>query len=175
MGHILVLGGQRAGKSRFADATVRASGRAPVIIATATAGDDEMRARIEAHRAARHPAWLTVEEPIELTDALRGAARPDRAILVDCLTLWLSNLFAAERPLEPAFEELVAALADVSCPVVLVSNEVGSGIIPDNPLARRYADALGVLNQRVAAAVERVVLITAGLPVLVKPAPIIEL
>ena len=175
MGHILVLGGQRSGKSRFAEATVRASGRAPVIIATATAGDDEMHERIEAHRAGRDPAWLTVEEPLELAAALRTAARADRAVLVDCLTLWLSNLFAAERPLEPAFQQLIASLVDISCPVVLVSNEVGSGIIADNALARRYADALGQLNQRVATAVERVVLMTAGLPILVKPAPKIEL
>jgi len=170
MMHILVLGGQRSGKSRFAEATVRASRRLPVFIATATAGDDEMRTRIEAHRASRDPGWLTIEEPLELAAALRAAARADRAIVVDCLTLWVSNLFDAGRPLEPAFQDLVAALAALSCPAILVSNEVGSGIIPANELARRYADALGQLNQRVAAAVERVVLMTAGQPILVKPA-----
>lgn len=170
MAHLLILGGQRAGKSRYAEAIVRASGKAPVTIATATAGDDEMRARIAAHRAGRGADWLTIEEPLELAAALARAARADRAILVDCLTLWLSNLLAADCPLEAAFDRLTAVLGDLPGPVALVSNEVGSGIIPDNALARRYADALGILNQRVAAAVEQVVLMTAGLPMLIKPA-----
>jgi adenosylcobinamide kinase/adenosylcobinamide-phosphate guanylyltransferase len=167
--HTLVLGGQRSGKSRFAETIIRASGRSPVYIATATAGDDEMRERIAVHRAGRGPEWLTVEEPLDLAGALAGAARPGRALLVDCLTLWLSNLFAANRSLEEEFARLIGVVAGLPCPVVLVSNEVGSGIIPDNELARRYADGLGNLNQRVAAAVDRVVLMAAGLPVLIKP------
>jgi len=174
MASLLILGGQRSGKSRYAEAIVRASSRTPVYIATATAGDDEMRARIAAHRAGRGADWLTIEEPLELAAALAGAARPDRALLVDCLTLWLSNLLAADRPLEAEFERLTDALRDLACPVALVSNEVGSGIIPENALARRYADALGILNQRIAAAVEQVVLMTAGLPTLIKPAPALD-
>lgn len=175
MAHLLILGGQRSGKSRYGEAIVQASGKAPVYIATATAGDDEMRARIAAHRAGRGGDWLTIEEPLELAAALGGAARPGRALLVDCLTLWLSNLLAAERPLEAAFEGLTEALGDSACPVALVSNEVGSGIIPGNALARRYADALGILNQRVAAAVDQVVLMTAGQPMLIKPAVALDL
>jgi adenosylcobinamide kinase/adenosylcobinamide-phosphate guanylyltransferase len=170
MAHLLILGGQRSGKSRYGEAIVRASGKAQVYIATATAGDDEMRARIAAHQAGRSADWLTIEEPLELAAALARLARPDRALLVDCLTLWLANLLAADRPLEAEFERLTGALADLACPVALVSNEVGSGIIPDNALARRYTDALGILNQRVAAAVDQVVLMTAGLPTLIKPA-----
>jgi adenosylcobinamide kinase/adenosylcobinamide-phosphate guanylyltransferase len=170
MGHILVLGGQRSGKSRFAEATVEASGKSPVYIATATAGDEEMRARIAAHRAGRRSDWLTVEEPLELAAALGAAGRPGRVVLVDCLTLWLSNLLAANRPFELDVASLIAGLAALPCPAVLVSNEVGSGIIPDNALARSYADALGILNQRIAAAVDRVVLMAAGLPILIKPA-----
>jgi adenosylcobinamide kinase/adenosylcobinamide-phosphate guanylyltransferase len=100
---------------------------------------------------------------------LSGAAQPGRVLLVDCLTLWLSNLLGADRPLEAASDRLIEIIGTLACPVVLVSNEVGSGIIPENALARRYADALGILNQRVAAAVDRVVLMTAGLPVLIKP------
>jgi adenosylcobinamide kinase/adenosylcobinamide-phosphate guanylyltransferase len=175
MGHLLVLGGQRSGKSRFAEATVQASGKSPVFIATATAGDDEMRGRIAAHRASRGPNWMTIEEPLDLGSALGNVTRPGRAVLVDCLTLWLSNLIEAKRPLEAEFARLIDALAAAACPVVLVSNEVGSGIIPDNALARRYADALGQLNQRVAAAADRVVLMAAGLPILIKPASPVDL
>jgi adenosylcobinamide kinase/adenosylcobinamide-phosphate guanylyltransferase len=171
MGHLLILGGQRSGKSRYGQTIVEASGRKPVYIATATAGDDEMRARIAAHRAARSARWATIEEPLELSAALTEAARPDRVILVDCLTLWLANLFAATRPLEGELVPLIGALANSPCAVALISNEVGAGIIPDNALARRYADALGMLNQRVAATVDQVVLMTAGLPTLIKPTP----
>jgi adenosylcobinamide kinase/adenosylcobinamide-phosphate guanylyltransferase len=169
MGHLLILGGQRSGKSRYGQTIVEASGKKPVCIATATPGDDEMGARIAAHRAARGANWVTVEEPLALAGAIAGAGRPDRVILVDCLTLWLANLFAATQPLEGALGPLIAALANSPCAVALISNEVGAGIIPDNPLARRYADALGMLNQRVAAAVDQVVLMTAGLPTLIKP------
>jgi len=172
---VLVIGGQRSGKSRYAESIVRGSGKTPVLIATATAGDDEMRARIAAHRAARGPGWLTIEEPLALAEALRRGAEPGRVLLVDCLTLWLANLLGVARPPAVAADQLIDALGALPCPVVLVSNEVGSGIIPDNALARRYADLLGTLNQRVAAAVDRVVLMTAGVPVLIKPAPAADL
>jgi adenosylcobinamide kinase/adenosylcobinamide-phosphate guanylyltransferase len=170
MGHLLILGGQRSGKSRYGQAIVEASGRKPVYVATATAGDDEMGARIAAHRAARGVSWTTIEEPLELAAAIARVAHPDRVILIDCLTLWLANLFAATRPLEGEIDGLIGSLARAHCAVALISNEVGAGIIPDNPLARRYADALGALNQRVAAVVDQVVLMTAGLPTLIKPA-----
>jgi adenosylcobinamide kinase/adenosylcobinamide-phosphate guanylyltransferase len=167
----LVLGGQRSGKSRYAEDLIVASGCTPVYLATATAGDEEMGARIAAHRSRRGPGWRTVEEPLDLAGALADAGGPDTAVLVDCLTLWLTNLMAAGRPFDAEADRLLGALAGAAGPVVIVSNEVGSGIVPDNALARRFADALGVLNQRVAAAVDRVVLVTAGLPLTLKPVP----
>ncbi|MEO8668318.1 MAG: bifunctional adenosylcobinamide kinase/adenosylcobinamide-phosphate guanylyltransferase [Bauldia sp.] len=169
--HLLVLGGQRSGKSRFAERVLMASGRRPVYIATAAARDAEMAARIALHRDRREPAWLTVEEPLALAERIRDYAAPSNAVLVDCLTLWLSNLMEAERPIDTETGSLLSALADATGPVVLVSNEVGSGIIPDNALGRRFADSLGILNQRIAAAVPRVVVMTAGLPLVLKPAP----
>jgi adenosylcobinamide kinase/adenosylcobinamide-phosphate guanylyltransferase len=165
---LLILGGQRSGKSRHAETLVRTSGLVPVLIATATAGDDEMAARIESHRQSRGEGWTVIEEPLELADAIGAATRVDRAVLVDCLTLWLSNLVIAERPVEAATAELVAALGQAPGPVVLVSNEVGAGIMPDNSLARRFADAQGRLNQAVAAEADAVVLMVAGLPLAIK-------
>lgn len=173
--HILVLGGQRSGKSRFAEELVAKSGRRPVYVATATAGDEEMAARIAVHRHGRGDAWTTIEAPLELSATLHTAAAADAAVLVDCLTLWLANLMAAERDVDRYTDALVAALSDAGGPVVLVSNEVGAGVIPDNPFARRYADALGTLNQRVAGAVGRVVVMAAGQPLLVKPSPAPEI
>jgi adenosylcobinamide kinase/adenosylcobinamide-phosphate guanylyltransferase len=169
--HVLVIGGQRSGKSRFAEGLVRGSGRRAIYIATGTPGDEEMAARIAAHRERRDESWTTVEEPLELASAVAGNARVENAVVVDCLTLWLSNLLEAERSVEAAVDGLIEALREAAGPVVLVSNEVGSGIIPDNALARRFAEAQGLLNQRVAASVDRVVVMTAGIPLLVKPSP----
>lgn len=173
--HILVLGGQRSGKSRFAEELVAKSGRRPVYVATATAGDEEMAARIAVHRHRRGDAWTTIEAPLELPATLGSAAAADAAVLVDCLTLWVANLMAAERDIDRDTDALVAALSDAEGPVVVVSNEVGAGVIPDNPLARRYADALGTLNQRVAAAVGRVIVMAAGQPLVVKPSSATEI
>lgn len=168
-GGTLVLGGQRSGKSRHAERLVVESGLARVYLATATAGDGEMARRIAAHRDRRDGEWTTVEEPLDLSGALERASHPDAIVLVDCLTLWLNNLYAADRRVGTESDRLVATLGRLAGPVVLVSNEVGSGIIPANELARAYADALGTLNQRVAAAVARVVLVVAGLPLVLKP------
>ena len=168
---VLVVGGQRSGKSRFAERLVAKSGRAPVYLAVATAGDGEMARRIAEHRRHRGDDWRTVEEPLDIAAAIARESRVDTAVLVECLTLWLSNLMGAERDIDTATDALVAALAGAAGPVVLVSNEVGAGIIPDNLLARRYADALGVLNQRIAAAATQVVLVAAGQPLLIKPNP----
>jgi adenosylcobinamide kinase/adenosylcobinamide-phosphate guanylyltransferase len=168
--HILVLGGRRSGKSRFAEELVVGSGLKPSIIATATAGDQEMRERIAAHRSRRSAAWSTVEEPFELAEALIREAQPGRAVLVDCLTLWLSNLMEAGRDIDREVGALTVALAQAKAPVVLVSNEVGAGIVPANALARRFSDWQGVLNVRVAASVGRVVQMTAGIPTVIKPA-----
>ena len=167
--HVLVVGGQRSGKSRFAERLVIGSGLAPVYIATAEPGDEEMAARIAIHRDRRAGAWRTLETPRLLADAISGAAVAGNAVLVDCLTLWLANLMAADGDIGGETETLIAALAAATGPVVLVSNEVGAGIVPDNALARAYSDAHGILNQRLAAAVGRVVLVAAGLPLLLKP------
>lgn len=169
--HLLVIGGRRSGKSRYAEGMVLASGRRPVYVATAEPRDPEMSERIAAHRARRSANWKTLEEPLALPEVIVRAAGPEEMLLVDCLTLWLSNLMEAGRPVETATEALLDALNTAAGPVVVVSNEVGSGIVPMDPLARRFADAQGMLNQRVAAHVARVVLMTAGLPLQVKPAP----
>jgi adenosylcobinamide kinase / adenosylcobinamide-phosphate guanylyltransferase len=173
-GHVLVLGGRRSGKSRFAEDLAVLSGRSAVYIATAEAGDDEMAERIAHHRARRGDGWRTIEEPLELPVALGSVAGQDRIVLVDCLTLWLANLMQAGRAIDPAVDSLLAALESAAGLVILVSNEVGAGIVPMTPLARRYADAQGFLNQRVAAAVDRVVLMTAGIPLQIKPSAVHE-
>jgi adenosylcobinamide kinase/adenosylcobinamide-phosphate guanylyltransferase len=170
----LVLGGARSGKSRYAEALVEAAGDAALYLATAEAHDDEMRARIAAHRARRGPRWMTIEEPLDLAPRLLAEARRERPILVDCLTLWLSNLMLAGRDVTAASDGLVATLPRLAGPVVLVANEVGLGIVPENALARAFRDAAGQLNQRVAAAAEHVALMAAGLPLVLKDAVAVE-
>jgi adenosylcobinamide kinase/adenosylcobinamide-phosphate guanylyltransferase len=160
----LVLGGARSGKSRHAELLVESQPGACVYLATAQAGDDEMTARIADHRVRRGPRWTTVEEPLDLVGALARHCGPDRAVLVDCLTLWLSNLLGAERDVAAEFERLLAALPRLAGPVVFVSNEVGQGVVPDNALARAFVDHAGRLHQELAAAAQRVVFMTAGLP-----------
>ncbi len=160
----LVLGGARSGKSRHAEAMVESQPGPCVYLATAEAGDSEMVARIAAHRARRGRRWSTVEEPLDVVAALSGACGPDRAVLVDCLTLWLSNLLGAERPVAAECGRLLAALPELAGPVVFVSNEVGQGVVPDNALARAFVDHAGRLHQDLAAAAQRVVFMTAGLP-----------
>ena len=167
---VLVVGGQRSGKSRYAERLVAASGLAPLYLAVATAGDGEMADRIATHRARRGAGWRTVEEPLDVPGVLRRDATPQTVVLVECLTLWLSNLMGAGRDVEDETAKLLDALGGVRGPVVMVSNEVGAGIVPDNALARRYADALGTLNQQVATIADRVVLVAAGQPLVLKPA-----
>jgi adenosylcobinamide kinase/adenosylcobinamide-phosphate guanylyltransferase len=147
---------------------VRASGLRPVYLATAQALDGEMAARIAHHRERRGADWVVVEEPLELPEALGRAAGPDRAVLVDCLTLWLTNVLLAEREPEREADLLLDALAGLGGPSVLVSNEVGWGVVPANALARRFADETGRLHQRVAAVADAVVLVAAGLPLRLK-------
>jgi adenosylcobinamide kinase/adenosylcobinamide-phosphate guanylyltransferase len=163
----LVLGGARSGKSAYAEGLVAALPQ-PLYLATAEAGDGEMSARIRTHQDRRGPAWTTVEEPLELLAALDAHARPGRAILVDCLTLWVSNLMLAEADLARAFDRLVDALPSLPGSVVFVANEVGLGIVPDNALARAFRDHAGSLNQRIAARCQRVIFVAAGLPLLLK-------
>jgi len=170
----LVLGGARSGKSAHAETLIAAAGGAPVYVATAEPGDDEMAERIAAHRARRGEGWRTVEAPVALAETLRTEARAGNAVLVDCLTIWLSNLLIAARDIEAEVEALMAALDGVGGTVVLVSNEVGLGIVPENALARAFRDHAGRLNQRIAAAADRVVLVTAGLPMTLKPVRAME-
>jgi adenosylcobinamide kinase/adenosylcobinamide-phosphate guanylyltransferase len=170
-GTTLVLGGARSGKSAYAEALCLRSGLAPIYVATAAARDAEMAARIAAHRARRAPAWRTVEAPLALADTLRREAGRCTIVLVDCLTLWLANLIEAGSDVERETATLADLLAQLAGPVVLVSNEVGLGIVPDNPLARRFRDEAGRLNQRVAAAAPRVILLAAGLPLMLKGTP----
>ena len=166
----LVLGGARSGKTSLALARAEASGLAPVMVATAEAQDDEMRARIAAHRAERGPAWRTIEEPHDLAGVLERETGAGRVLVVDCLTLWLSNRMFAEVDVEAEIEALAAALGRVGGPVILVSNEVGLGIVPENALARRFRDLQGRLNRRIAAVADRVTFVAAGLPLLLKGA-----
>lgn len=167
---MLILGGARSGKSRYAEGLIAAL--PPVwnppwiYVATAEPGDEEMRARIAAHRARRGPSWQTVEAPQELAEAVI-LAQP-APVLVDCLTLWLSNLMLIDADIEAETVRLERALEAATAPVVLVSNEVGSGIVPEHPLGRSFRDLQGALNQRIAARAERVVLMVAGLPLAVK-------
>ena len=164
----LVLGGARSGKSRYAEGLFAAWPGERVYLATAEAGDAEMQARIRHHRERRGEAWMTVEEPLELAAALVREAQGGRAVLVDCLTLWLSNITLAERDIEAEAAALIAALGRCAGPIVLVSNEVGQGIVPENPLARRFRDDAGRLHQEVARVADRVVLVTAGLAQILK-------
>ncbi len=163
-----MLGGARSGKSRYAEALLTRLSPPWVYIATAQAFDDEMQARITEHRARRAEGWRTVEAPLALPDALRDAG--NAPVLVDCLTLWVSNLLLAGANLLAAEAALDAAL-DRAAPTVLVSNEVGLGIVPDNALARRFRDHAGWLHQRLAARADRVVFTVAGLPLFVKGGP----
>lgn len=165
----LIIGGARSGKSSLAERIVTATGRTRRYIATAQAWDDEMRDRIARHRMDRGPAWETVEAPLDLCGALRQA-RPDEAVLVDCATLWLSNHLLAGHDLDTEGTELLAALAECTAPVTVVSNEVGWGIVPENALARAFRDAQGRLNQRLAVQAELVIGVMAGLPVMLKGA-----
>ena len=168
---ILILGGARSGKSRHAEALVEQAGGRLVYLATAEARDEEMRARIREHRRRRGDRWQTIEEPLDLVTALTKHAAPECAILVDCLTLWLSNLMGAGRNVDGEVANLVAALPGLGGAIVFVSNEVGMGIVPENALARSFRDQAGRLNQQVAAAADRVVLVAAGLPLVLKGPP----
>jgi adenosylcobinamide kinase / adenosylcobinamide-phosphate guanylyltransferase len=165
----LVLGGVRSGKSRHA-AELAGPG-AVTLIVTATVQDEEMAARIAMHRRSRPLHWTVVEEPVRLAAALQAAATPGRVIIVDCLTLWLSNLLALEdETLRHEVARLIEVLPTIQGDCILVTNEVGLGIVPANALARRFGDEAGILHQRLAALCDRVVLMAAGLPLALKTA-----
>jgi adenosylcobinamide kinase / adenosylcobinamide-phosphate guanylyltransferase len=162
----LVLGGARSGKSRYAEGLIAAAPPPWIYIATAEARDAEMAERIAQHRARRGNNWQTLEAPNDLAEALASA--PKGPVLLDCLTLWLSNRMLAEADIDAEIDRLDQALARRAGLIVLVGNEVGLGIVPDNALARRFRDLQGSLNQRMAATADRVILMVAGLPMIVK-------
>ena len=180
----LIFGGARSGKSAYAERLALASGKQVMYLATAAAGDAEMAARIDLHRQQRPAAWPTLEQPLALGAALLQWCQPGRLILVDCLTLWLSNLMFSSPEhypevgaitLPPLFESerahFLQALGKIEGDVILVSNEVGMGIVPNGAISRRFTDEAGRLNQAVAARCEHVMLVAAGLPLVLKGAP----
>jgi adenosylcobinamide kinase/adenosylcobinamide-phosphate guanylyltransferase len=160
----LIIGGARSGKSRFAEGLATATGFSVAYVATARSEDAEMHERIARHRADRPASWTTIDAPLELARAIAVEAAPTRIVLVDCLTLWLANVMLGDLDVDHEVAALLAALDSAAGPVVLVSNEVGYGIVPDNALARAFRDHQGRLNQRVAGLASRVTLVAAGLP-----------
>lgn len=164
----LVLGGARSGKSRYAQTLAEAFAGDLVYVATGQAFDTEMAERIAEHRADRGARWSTVEAPLELPATVSAESRDGRLLLIDCLTLWTSNLMHAGRDVAAESARLVAALNGAAGPVILVANEVGLGIVPDNALARAFCDAAGRLNQSIAATADAVTFVAAGLPVSLK-------
>ena len=168
-GVTLILGGARSGKSRLAEAMLEAASENVTYIATAQAFDREMAERIAIHQERRGSRWRSIEEPLELTQKLKDLSQPGMPpILVDCLTLWLTNLMLGEHSIEANTQDLLRWIATTEHPTVLVSNEVGLGIVPDNALARRFRDEAGRLNQAVASAATAVYFVAAGLPMRLK-------
>ncbi len=165
---ILVTGGARSGKSALAERLIGELGCNPTYIATAEARDEEMAARIATHQARRGPEWTTLSAPLDLVGALTKSNGLGPR-LVDCLTLWLSNLMLIDADWKTAATDLMAALADQQTPIVFVTNEVGGGIVPENKLARAFRDAAGLLNQRIAGASDEVYLAVSGLSLQLKP------
>lgn len=167
---LLVLGGARSGKSSYAQSRAEATGLKRLFVATGQAFDDEMRDRIARHREERGPEWETVEAPLNIACVIRQRSAPDTVLLIDCLTLWTSNLLLGKQDIPAATKGLVEALKNTRGPTVLVANEVGLGIVPDNELARRFRDSAGIVNQQVAAIAREVQFLAAGLPLTLKEA-----
>jgi adenosylcobinamide kinase/adenosylcobinamide-phosphate guanylyltransferase len=167
-GAVLVLGGARSGKSRFAEGLVTETGLVRHYVATGRAWDDEMRDRIAHHRASRGDGWQTHEEPLGLTERLAELDDPANVVLVDCLTLWVTNLMMEEQAIPEAFAALAAHVTGARAKLVFVSNEVGLGIVPDNRMAREFRDHAGRLHQSIAAAAAQVYFVAAGLPLKMK-------
>jgi len=167
----LVLGGCKSGKSRHALSLAEGRGLRQLFLATCIPCDDEMKARVARHKEERKDRWKTIDVPLDLCESIAGHGNEGNVLLVDCLTLWISNLlltFDDEVQVQGQVDRLVEVLNLVSCPVVLVSNEVGAGIVPENRLARMFRDVAGIANQKIAAVADRVVWMVAGLPVRVK-------
>lgn len=166
---LLVLGGARSGKSTWAESIISRFPPPYIYVATAQALDDEMKLRIQLHRERRKDLWETIESPIDLSATLKSLKSVRKPVLVDCVTLWLSNLLcSASTEAEPAVEGVCETIKAVDYPLVIVSNEVGGGIVPDNPLARMFRDLSGFTNQKLAGICASVFLVTAGLPLRLK-------
>ena len=169
---IFVIGGCRSGKSTYAMQTAeKVPAAQKIFIATCVPQDDEMKQRVARHQKERSQNWVMVEAPLGLPDAILQNNRRGNVILVDCLTLWVSNLLMEtgdEKKIEDTISRLIEALEKATCPIVLVSNEVGSGIVPENKLARQYRDIIGQVNQAVAKTASKVIWMVAGIPVTVK-------
>ena len=167
-----IVGGCRSGKSRYAlESAGRFSTEKKTFVATCRPLDDEMRDRVARHQEERGSTWSTIEAPLELPEAILENCGSSDVILVDCLTLWISNLFMESEAPDTVFDHvgrLIKCLENVPCPIIIVSNEVGTGIVPENRLARRYRDAVGFTNQRIAAQSDKVVWMVAGIPVQIK-------
>ena len=159
-----VLGGARSGKSQFAERFTASTSLEQIYIATSQVLDAEMQERVEQHKLDRGEGWRTIEEPLNLAEALLNESKADTAILVDCLTLWLTNLMMSDQDIEAAGDELAAVLLRLTGPVILVSNEVGQGIVPENAMARAFRDHAGRLHQKIAEVSGEVFFVTAGLP-----------
>ena len=169
LAHSLILGGARSGKSNYAEQLVEGQAGDYLYVATATIMDGEMSDRIAEHKVRRGERWITYEEPLDLVGCLAEISRPGATILVDCLTLWVTNLMMEGRDPDVEGAQLVASLQDLKCPVVLVSNEVGLGIVPMDKMSRDFRDYAGRLHQRLAAVVPSVTFMVSGLPMQVKP------
>ena len=167
---LLVLGGARSGKSAYAQGLAEAHGPDRLYLATAAAGDEEMAARIARHQADRGQGWTTLEEPLEIATALLMHTQAGRVVVVDCLTLWLSNLMLAGRDPGPSLTALADAMRRLTGPAILVSNEVGMGIVPDSKLGREFRDWQGRANRDIGAACDVVIFVAAGFPLQLKPA-----
>jgi adenosylcobinamide kinase/adenosylcobinamide-phosphate guanylyltransferase len=169
---IFIIGGCRSGKSTYAMQTAeKVPAEQKIFIATCVPQDDEMKRRVARHQKERSQNWVTVEASLDLPEAILQNSRRGNVILVDCLTLWVSNLLMEtgdEKKIEEAISQLIDTLEKATCPIVLVSNEVGSGIVPENPLARQYRDIIGLANQAVAKTADKVIWMVAGIPVTVK-------
>jgi adenosylcobinamide kinase / adenosylcobinamide-phosphate guanylyltransferase len=172
---VLVLGGARSGKSRIALQLAESASTDRTYVATAQAFDEEMRQRIAQHRAERDGSWRTLDAPLDLAQSVRERTGPDQAVLVDCLTLWLSNIVLAGRDAADEGDRLAQSVREARGPLILVSNEVGHGIVPSTPLGRSFRDDQGRLNQRIAEVCDAVVFVAAGCPILLKPAPPLQL
>jgi adenosylcobinamide kinase / adenosylcobinamide-phosphate guanylyltransferase len=168
---ILALGGARSGKSNYARKLAEGTARERLYLATGWADDEEMATRIANHQAERGGGWTTLEEPLALCEALEREARSERIVLVDCLTFWLANAMFAGLEIESETKQLCQVISSLKGPVIFVSNEVGSGIVPETKIGREFRDWQGKVNQEVARACDCVVLVVAGLPILLKPAP----